>query len=74
MNPFDDEDARFLVLRNVQGQYSLWPVFADVPGGWDVVLAETDRATCLAYVDEHWTDLRPAQLASAETAPDHAAP
>ena len=27
-NPFDDEDGSFLVVRNDEGQYSLWPEFA----------------------------------------------
>ncbi|RBP85770.1 hypothetical protein EBI01_01900 [Marinomonas rhizomae] len=25
LNPFDNEFHRFLVLKNDQGQYSLWP-------------------------------------------------
>lgn len=31
-NPFDDNEGRFLVLVNDEGQHSLWPSFADVPG------------------------------------------
>jgi MbtH protein len=30
-NPFEDPDAKCLVLMNNEGQRSLWPVFADVP-------------------------------------------
>jgi MbtH protein len=71
-NPFDDPDGRFLVLVNDEGQYSLWPSFADVPGGWSVVLTETDRQSALDYVNEHWTDLRPKSLIQAmEAGPDH---
>ncbi len=29
-NPFEDENAQFLVLRNAEHQYSLWPTFTDV--------------------------------------------
>ena len=36
-NPFDDESGTFLVLVNHEGQYSLWPAFAEVPEGWEVV-------------------------------------
>jgi MbtH protein len=64
-NPFDDEDGRYLVLVNDEGQHSLWPSFADVPAGWTTVLAETDRATALKHVDEHWTDMRPTSLVEA---------
>ncbi|GGV04299.1 protein mbtH [Streptomyces litmocidini] len=62
-NPFDDPDAAFKVLVNDEGQHSLWPAFAAVPEGWRVALADTDRAACLAYVEEHWTDMRPKSLA-----------
>ncbi|MFF9013822.1 MbtH family protein [Streptomyces sp. NPDC014870] len=62
-NPFDDPDAAYKVLVNDEGQHSLWPAFAAVPDGWQVALADTDRAACLAYVEEHWTDMRPKSLA-----------
>ena len=72
-NPFDDPDGRFLVLVNDEGQYSLWPSFADVPGGWSVALTETDRQSALDYVNKHWTDLRPKSLIQAmEAGPDQA--
>ncbi|MFJ4106924.1 MbtH family protein [Oerskovia enterophila] len=62
MNPFDDSEGTFLVLVNDEQQHSLWPEFAAVPPGWDVVLDASPRAVALAYVDAHWTDLRPASL------------
>lgn len=61
-NPFDDEDARFLVLTNAEGQHSLWPAFADVPGGWTVAHPEDSRQACLDYIEANWTDLRPLSL------------
>jgi MbtH protein len=61
-NPFDDPDGTFLVLVNDEGQHSLWPAFAEVPEGWRVVLPETDREAALAYVEQNWTDMRPASL------------
>jgi MbtH protein len=61
-NPFDDEDGRFLVLRNDDGQYSLWPSFADVPAGWHVVHEEDSRAASLRYIEDNWTDMRPNSL------------
>ena len=64
-NPFDDEDGTFYVLRNDEEQYSLWPVFADVPAGWHVVFGESTRADCVAYVEQTWTDLRPKSLRDA---------
>jgi MbtH protein len=58
-NPFDDEDRRFLVLRNDEGQYSLWPSFIDVPAGWHVLHEEDSRAASLQYIEDNWTDMRP---------------
>ncbi|RZT88648.1 MbtH protein/glycopeptidolipid biosynthesis protein [Pseudonocardia sediminis] len=67
-NPFDDENGSFLVLVNDEGQHSLWPAFADVPAGWEVVHGGPDgtaRASCVEYVETHWTDLRPLSLVRA---------
>lgn len=61
-NPFDDEDGTFLVLRNTEEQYSLWPSFAEVPEGWTVVLQESTRAEAVGYVEQHWSDMRPKSL------------
>ncbi|MEU3885308.1 MbtH family protein [Streptomyces sp. NPDC029041] len=67
-NPFDDNEGRFLVLVNDEGQHSLWPSFAEVPGGWAIAFTENTREACLEYVETHWTDLRPASLAAAQDA------
>ncbi|MFB8036157.1 MbtH family protein [Streptomyces sp. NPDC056004] len=64
-NPFDDPEGRFLVLMNDEGQHSLWPSFAEVPGGWTIALDENSREACLDYIETHWTDLRPRSLAAA---------
>jgi uncharacterized protein YbdZ (MbtH family) len=61
-NPFDDENATFLVLANPEEQYSLWPSFAAVPDGWTVVHEQSSRAEALEYVETHWTDMRPKSL------------
>ncbi|MEV0749699.1 MbtH family protein [Streptomyces sp. NBC_01220] len=61
-NPFDDPDGRFLVLVNGEGQHSLWPSFADVPGGWTIAFEENTREACLDFVETNWTDLRPRSL------------
>ncbi|WP_051342284.1 amino acid adenylation domain-containing protein [Pseudonocardia spinosispora] len=54
------------VLRNDEGQYSLWPAGVAVPSGWHPVVESLPREQCLAYVDEHWTDLLPASLTEHE--------
>ncbi|ADT98790.1 MULTISPECIES: MbtH family protein [Mycolicibacterium] len=67
-NPFDDDEGRFCVLVNDEGQHSLWPSFAEVPAGWRVVFGESTRAECLDYVERNWTDLRPRSLREAMSA------
>ncbi|WKV76112.1 MbtH family protein [Streptomyces sp. PCS3-D2] len=64
-NPFDDPDANYLVLVNDEGQYSLWPVFVDVPEGWNKVFGEAGRQECLDHIEQNWTDMRPKSLIDA---------
>jgi MbtH protein len=61
-NPFDDEDGEFFVLVNDEGQYSLWPGFADIPPGWEIVHGKASHADCVAFVDANWVDMRPKSL------------
>ena len=61
-NPFEDPDAKYLVLINDEGQHSLWPVFADVPDGWEVIFGEDGRQECLDFIEKNWTDMRPNSL------------
>lgn len=70
MGIFDDEDGVFVVLVNAENQHSLWPLALDVPSGWTVVYGQDSRQNCLDYVDEHWTDMRPASLVAMEREAD----
>lgn len=67
-NPFDDEDGIFLALVNDEGQYSLWPEFAEVPSGWTVSHGPGTRESCLGHVEANWSDMRPRSLAERMTA------
>lgn len=58
VNPFD-ADGDFLVLVNHLGQHSLWPVFADVPEGWERAYGPSPRAEAQDWITAHWTDLAP---------------
>ncbi|MEU2024120.1 MbtH family protein [Streptomyces sp. NPDC016469] len=64
-NPFENDDARYLVLVNEENQHSLWPAFAEVPAGWTVAHGEDTRQACLDHINSHWTDMRPKSLADA---------
>ncbi|MEU0992025.1 MbtH family protein [Streptomyces sp. NPDC005953] len=61
-NPFDDPDGIFHVVVNDEGQHALWPVFADIPAGWEGVWGPGPRDGALEYVEANWTDIRPKSL------------
>ncbi|GAB2498866.1 MbtH family protein [Streptosporangium sandarakinum] len=61
-NPFDDENGSYLVLVNGEGQYSLWPTSAEVPGGWDIAHETDSRQGCLDFINANWADMRPRSL------------
>jgi len=59
---FDREDAKFRVLVNHEEQYSLWPDWKPIPGGWRDTGVSGLKRDCLDYVDKTWTDMRPLSL------------
>ena len=64
-NPFEDNDASYLVLVNEENQHSLWPEFVPVPAGWTVANGPATRQDSLDYIERTWTDMRPASLIAA---------
>lgn len=71
-----DEDGDYLVVVNDEEQYSIWPADDQpVPAGWHAVGVRGPRGTCLDWIAEHWTDLRPRSLrVLAETDPARRGP
>ena len=64
-NPFEDDTQSYLALINEEGQYSLWPVFAAIPKGWQVACGPDSRQSCLDHITLHWVDMRPNSLVAA---------
>lgn len=63
MNRSDEEDNRkYRVVVNDEGQYSIWLAHKPVPAGWQSVGEPGPKADCLAYIEENWTDMRPRSL------------
>ncbi|WP_027818884.1 MbtH family protein [Paraburkholderia bannensis] len=62
---WDDENAEFEVVINQEEQYSIWPSYKQIPAGWQAVGKKGLKADVLAYIEEHWTDMRPASLRKA---------
>jgi MbtH protein len=65
---FDDEETTFIVLVNEEGQHSLWPLFKEVPPGWEKAGPTGTRAECLGFIEANWTDMRPKTLREAHRA------
>lgn len=64
-NPFEDENGEYLVLVNHELQYSLWPLFREIPNGWTAVGPKGNRKECLDWIEATWTDMRPRSLVDA---------
>jgi MbtH protein len=59
----DPQDRRpHVVVINDEEQYSIWPAGKEPPGGWRRDGFTGAEEECLAYIDELWTDMRPASL------------
>jgi len=60
---FDREGETFIVLVNREDQFSIWPHWKPVPGGWTAVPGvQGDKPTVLAHIEAAWTDMRPRSL------------
>lgn len=51
-----------LVLKSDEEHYSVWPAGRAVPAGWHEVGITGTREECLAWIEAHWTDMRPRTL------------
>jgi MbtH protein len=59
---FESENAQFEVVVNHEEQYSIWPADRELPAGWRKVGKQGQKAECLSYINEVWTDMRPLSL------------
>ena len=58
----EDDAIVYAVVINDEEQYSIWPSQKALPRGWHAVGKQGRKADCLKYIDEVWTDMRPAGL------------
>lgn len=52
----------YQVVVNHEEQYSVWPKDREMPLGWREVGQSGDKKTCLEWIENNWTDMRPAGL------------
>jgi len=55
----DGTDREYHVVRNDEEQYSIWPTSHPLPPGWIATNHRGTKESCLAVINEVWTDLRP---------------
>jgi MbtH protein len=58
----EDDQTVYTVVVNHEEQYSIWPEWKEIPAGWRAVGKTGQKADCLAYIEEVWTDMRPLSL------------
>lgn len=59
----DEEDTTiYQVVVNHEEQYSIWPEYKEIPGGWRTAGKSGNKQECLDYIKEVWTDMRPLSL------------
>jgi MbtH protein len=58
----DDGSKDYVVVRNEEEQYSLWPGDKELPAGWSPAGPRGTREECLRHIAQVWTDMRPRSL------------
>ena len=56
------EKEQYRVVINHEEQYSIWRSDREIPAGWKAVGKPGTKQVCLDYIEEVWTDMRPASL------------
>ncbi|MEU6788760.1 MbtH family NRPS accessory protein [Nonomuraea angiospora] len=60
-----NDSRQFTAVVNDEEQYSIWPLHLPLPDGWRAVGAAGSKDDCLGYIEDAWTDMRPAGLRAA---------
>jgi MbtH protein len=55
----------YVVVRNDEDQYSIWPDGRALPAGWHDAGFTGPKDACLSHVDSVWTDMRPRSVREA---------
>jgi MbtH protein len=58
----DWQDGELKVVVNHEEQYSIWPLDRENPPGWRDAGKTGQKAECLEYIRQVWTDMRPLSL------------
>ena len=62
-----DDNTIYKVVKNAEGQFSIWPADRENPIGWTDAGFQGPKQECLSYIREVWTERHPAQLEDADS-------
>ena len=54
--------SMYVVVRNDEEQYSIWPAGRPLPTGWESTSVTGTEEQCLQHIEQTWTDMRPRSL------------
>ncbi len=49
----------YFVVKNIYGQFSIWPAEKALPNGWSTVGERAPKDECLLMIETLWDDIRP---------------
>lgn len=52
-------ESRYSVVKNDQGEYSIWKADTELPAGWFTVGFEGSKQECLHHIGVMWHGLSP---------------
>jgi uncharacterized protein YbdZ (MbtH family) len=61
-DPEREDTTTYRAVVNHEEQYSIWPEYKEIPLGWKDAGKIGQKADCLAFIKEVWTDMRPLSL------------
>jgi MbtH protein len=69
MPKLENQDNReYVVVKNEEDQFSIYFADRELPPGWQETSQRGQKAECLDYIKEVWTDMTPRSLRE-QTAP-----
>jgi MbtH protein len=55
-------ESKYLVVKNFEGQYSIWSSDRPIPDGWEPEGSARSKEECLEHIRLSWTDMAPLSL------------
>ncbi|MBB3811696.1 MbtH protein [Xanthomonas arboricola] len=67
-------EVEYFVVINDEEQYSIWPVFREIPLGWYKEGKAGTKQECLDHIEQVWKDITPKSVREAIAAARESTP